>query len=237
MTTTPTPKNVLIFLLDRSGSMGAIKASTIESFNGYLKTLQDSTPDIEYTEVWFDTIAVDVMHRRIPITTAPGLDPVTYTPRGGTPLLDAACITLTDAMEKYAQTDKVIFTILTDGHENESRQYKRADLHDLIKTVTGWGWQVVFLGASIDAYADAGQAGISRGSTMSYNAANQVQANSALRASATNAAAWYASAAADVAFDAAQKQAAGDAFVKATITPKAAGGEAARKTLVDKADL
>ena len=35
------PRRAVIFLLDRSGSMKSIKASTIEAFNGYVADLND----------------------------------------------------------------------------------------------------------------------------------------------------------------------------------------------------
>lgn len=202
----------VVFLLDRSGSMQSILDSTIESFNGYLNELKQQA-DVLFTLVTFDTISTDVVHRRMPIADVPDLNKTTLVPRGSTPLIDAACSTLRSTIESYQQADAVVFTILTDGFENASRENKMSDLHDLIKQVTGWGWQVVFLGASIDAYADAGRMGVGVGSTMSYNAADP---GASLRAYGTVAAktAEFFQTGEAVSFSAEDKAAAGDKFAQ-----------------------
>lgn len=230
-------RNGLVFILDRSGSMKDILGQTITNYNAHLEEMR-KVDGLEWTLVQFDTIGTDTVHARIAVKDVPELTKETFQPRAGTPLIDAACITIDRAIDKYAQTDRVIITILTDGQENSSREYTMADLHDRIKTITGWGWQVVFLGANIDAYADAGKAGIAVTNTVSYNAKDPQMAMNAFKSLSTKARAFYASGA-TMDWSEQEKLDAGDAFIKTpkpapVQAPKAQGGAAPTKTLVDK---
>jgi Mg-chelatase subunit ChlD len=164
------PANAVIFLLDRTGSMERIKATTIESFNAYLAELRER-PEIEFSLLQFDSTSTDVVHFRAPVGEVPNLTPETFQPRHSTPLIDAAVITIRKARDVYKPQDKVVIMILTDGHENASIEHRMADLAALVKEATAWGWQFVFLGAGMDAYADAGRAGIRAAKTVSFNAA------------------------------------------------------------------
>jgi hypothetical protein len=58
--------------------------------------------------------------------------------------------------------------IQTDGEENCSTQFKKANILEMVKTRTLDGWQFVYLGCEIDAMQEAAAIGISAGSTMSY---------------------------------------------------------------------
>ena len=164
-----TPKHAVVFLLDRSGSMDIIKGSTIENFNAYLHDLK-TEKDLTFTLVQFDSVSRDIVHYGLPIAEMPLLTAETFEPRAGTPLIDAAVLTIRRAQEVYKPDDKVIITILTDGHENASRKFAVADLHELIAHVESHGWEVMYIGAGIDAYHDAGLFGIAVGKTMSYDA-------------------------------------------------------------------
>jgi hypothetical protein len=165
-----TPCNAVMFLLDRTGSMERIKATTIESFNGYLAELRER-PEIEFSLLQFDSTSTDVLYFRAPIGEVPGLTDESFQPRHSTPLIDAAVATIRKAQDVYRPIDRVIITILTDGFENASVEHRMADLAALVKEATAWGWQFVFLGAGMDAYADAGRAGILAAKTVSFNAA------------------------------------------------------------------
>lgn len=233
-------KNAVIFILDRSGSMEAIKGNTINSFNGYLEELKQN-PGTEFTFVQFDTIGTDIIHRRVPIGEVPDLTPETFQPRGGTPLIDAAHLSIEAAKEKYTREDRVVITILTDGHENSSVQYKMEDLHKLIKELSGWGWQFVFLGASIDVYADAGKAGIAAGATVSFDSTDRRKSAGALRGMAMSTNSYLASGQ-SINFSDEEKAAVGDKFRPqtgaATKVVKPTGQVLGHRTsLVDKPNL
>ena len=205
-------KKSVIFILDRSGSMRTILESTIESFNGYLGEMRQEQ-QLEFTLVQFDTISTDTVHRRLPIANVPDLDEKSYVPRAATPLIDAVYATLISAKEAYKKGDRVVVTILTDGYENASVLHKMADLNALIKELSGWGWQFVFLGASIDAYRDAGQMGIQAGSTMSFDSANPAAMREAMATTAGETRS-YLSTGKGVAYDRGLKARVGDRFAQ-----------------------
>jgi len=68
---------------------------------------------------------------------------------------------------------EVIVVILTDGEENQSREFSLATVKQMITAQQeSFAWRFVFLGADQDAFAAAGGMGIARGTTLSYASAN-----------------------------------------------------------------
>jgi hypothetical protein len=62
----------------------------------------------------------------------------------------------------------VVIVLQTDGEENCSTQHKLTELIALIKEKSDAGRQFVFLGAGLDAYAQARRYGIQTSKAMSY---------------------------------------------------------------------
>jgi len=231
-------KHTVIFVLDRSGSMQGKLESTLESFNAYTQSLRQSEKDIEFTLMQFDTISTDVIHRRKPVREVPDLTREIYSPRGGTPLIDAACIAIESAKSDYKPSDKVVITIMTDGLENASQAFTMKDLHEKIKEVSGWGWQFVFLGASIDNYETGRRMGVGVGQTMSYNAKDLGSTQAAYAATAQSTRAFFETGEA-MSFSDIDKQAAGDAYAKRWSDEKEKQGDKIKQgeSLVDKVKL
>ena len=206
------PKTNVTFLLDRSGSMDMILDDTIGAFNAYLNGL--TAPDMLFSLVQFDTMGLDKVCVRVSPAQAPRLDKTNFVPRGGTPLIDASYKTI-KAVEASLNGDaetQVVICIQTDGHENSSREYTMEQLSDLIKEKTALGWQFNFMGASIDAYDQAGQMGISAAMTVSYNAQDQAATMDSFASLASNTKAFAAGLASNTAYSAGQKRAAGDIY-------------------------
>lgn len=101
-------------------------------------------------------------------------------PRNGTPLLDAVAITVRDTGEHLAglaedqRPERVYVIVATDGLENSSEEY-RLDQVKLMVTEQRekYGWEFVFIGADIDAFAAGGGMGMAQGSTLHTNSAHQ----------------------------------------------------------------
>lgn len=224
-----------IFLLDRTGSMDSIKASTIESFNGYIAAQQNSdiADEILFSLITFDSISTDTVYSRAKINDVKPLDNYTFQPRGATPLIDACCSTILAVDRWAAETTaaKIAVTFMTDGEENASRKWKLPDLHLMIKERVAAGWQINFMGAGIDAYQAASAMGIGAAATMSYDKGDIVASRAAFAASAQNMRAWVRGDAVKMEFTDEQKSQAGDAFHKPV--------DAAKKTkgLVDDITL
>jgi hypothetical protein len=170
---------VISFLLDETGSMEMIKSDTIGGFNTYLDSLKDPTyGPVEFTLLKFDSNRFDKVCVGVPAQDVQPLTNENYNPGAMTPLIDATYKTI-KATEELVNTRKdtpnVLIVIQTDGQENASTQYKLEDLTQLVKEKTAAGWGFVFLGANMDAFAQASQMGFSRGSTMSYTGDKSAQ--------------------------------------------------------------
>ena len=238
-------KTLVTFLLDETGSMQSIKDDTIGGFNSYLGTLKGADGEILFTLLKFDSNRVEKVCVGRPLAEVAELTDATYQPGASTPLYDAA-VKAIKATEEVAAKDpaaKVIVVIQTDGHENASLVYKQADLAALVKEKTAAGWQFVFLGAGIDAYATGSALGLQGSNTMSYARGSSVQAFAGLAAS--NARYAATGDAASLRFTAAEKAAAGDGTAAAsskpqptpTVAARPAAATSARPSLVDDINL
>ena len=206
---------LVTFLLDRSGSMEAIKDDTIGAFNAYLKTLKKDGSGIEFSLLQFDSMSIDKICVNAPISDAPLLDAEKFQPRGSTPLIDAACKTIKAveiALGERSTHPKIVICFQTDGHENASTEYTWADLNALIKEKAALGWQFNFMGAGIDAYDQGARMGIAVDSTVSYDAADPAATMAVFSARAARTAAYARGAAPDMMFSPEEKRAAKDRF-------------------------
>ena len=174
-------KTELIFILDRSGSMGGLESDTIGGFNATIndqKTLEEET---RVTTILFDNF-FEILHDRIDLQNLPTLTEKDYFVRGSTALYDAVALGINKIVNVQKQTkqdgraDKVIMVITTDGYENSSRDTNAAMLHKMIDDCKKDGWEFLFLGADIDAQAAAGSIGID-----SNRAANFVKDSQGVR--------------------------------------------------------
>ena len=98
-----------------------------------------------------------------------------YYVRGCTALLDAVggAIHHIGNVHKYAREEdvpgKTIFVITTDGMENASSKYSREKIQKMIKKQQKkYGWEFIFIGANIDAYAEAQKYGIRKDRAVNY---------------------------------------------------------------------
>jgi len=160
-------------VLDRSGSMQAIRDDAIGSFNAFVAAQRAVPGEARLTLVQFDDQYERVYEGRTLVEVA-DLTEQTFVPRGMTALLDAIGRTIARTDERLAaapaQPDGVIFVILTDGQENASREFQRSQVMSMIgERERDAGWQFIFLGANQDAIAEAGGLGIDAAHAMSYD--------------------------------------------------------------------
>ena len=78
----------LVFILDRSGSMGGLESDTIGGFNGMLLKQKKEEGEANITTVLFDD-QIEVIHDRFPLEVVKTLTEEDYYVRGCTALLDA----------------------------------------------------------------------------------------------------------------------------------------------------
>lgn len=78
----------LVFILDRSGSMGGLESDTIGGFNGMIAKQKEQGKKVNVTTILFDD-EVDIIHDRFPVEIIEPLTEKEYFVRGCTALLDA----------------------------------------------------------------------------------------------------------------------------------------------------
>ena len=163
----------LVFILDRSGSMGGLESDTIGGFNGMIARQKKEGEKINVTTVLFDD-EVEIVHDRFPIEIIEPLTDKEYFVRGCTALLDAVgqAINKIDNVQKHLPEDhkagKVLFVITTDGLENSSEEFTYKDIKRMIEAKKECGWEFLFLGANIDAAKEAEKIGIARNRSVTY---------------------------------------------------------------------
>ena len=166
----------LVMILDRSGSMSGLEADTIGGFNGMIEKQKKEDGDVYVSTVLFDD-QIDVIYDRVDINKIEPMTDKQYYVRGCTALLDAVgeAIHHIGNIHKYAREDdvpeKTIFVITTDGMENSSQKYTYDDVRRMIeRQKEKYHWEFIFLGANIDAAAEAARFGISASRAARYEA-------------------------------------------------------------------
>lgn len=165
----------LVFILDKSGSMTGLESDTIGGFNSLVKKQKAEEGVARVTTVLFDH-RYTLLHERLPLKEVQPLTNKEYEPEGTTALLDAVGRTIDSLLENLIGIPKesypsVLVVIITDGEENASKDYSLQRIRKRIEFCKeSEGWEFLFLGANIDAFAAAENIGISRGKTATYHA-------------------------------------------------------------------
>ena len=149
----PTLPTDIVFVMDKSGSMGTLANDTINGFNAFIAEQQKQPGEAFLTLVLFDTV-VTLLAERKPLDEVPSLTSKEYQPGGMTALLDAVGNALA-RLEKNPPTGKVLFVVATDGEENSSREYKVEAIRATIEAKEKAGWGFVFLGANASTWQGA----------------------------------------------------------------------------------
>ena len=164
----------LVFILDRSGSMGGLEPDTIGGFNAMLTRQKEQEGEANVTTILFDH-EVQLLHDRFPLHAVAPLTEKDYYVRGCTALLDAVggAIHHIGNIHKYARREdvpeKTMFIITTDGYENASRHYDYERVRRMIeRQKERYGWEFLFLGANIDAAKEAARFGIGADRAVNY---------------------------------------------------------------------
>jgi uncharacterized protein YegL len=159
-------------VLDRSGSMQAIKLEAENGLNHFITEQKELPGYANFTLVKFDT-EYEFEYNGVNIQEVKKCNLI---PRGMTALLDAVGRAINETgdrlnkMEEDSRPGLVVFVIVTDGEENASREFTKLQIKEMItKQQSVYNWQFTFLGANQDAFAEAAGMGISAISTMTYS--------------------------------------------------------------------
>ena len=171
----------IYFVLDRSGSMESMASDVVGGFNGFLADQQSDGADALMTLIQFDSNdSHEILADALPIATVPPLTRESFAPRGGTPLYDAMGHAITDATIRIEKrrtageaAESILFVTFTDGEENQSIEYSRERLFDLVKKHEQEGWTFAYLGANQDSYAEGGRVGFSAANVQNFKGDSQ----------------------------------------------------------------
>lgn len=173
----------IVMILDRSGSMSAVKDTMEEVLNGYVANQKEQPGECYFSLVQFDD-RYEKVCTNLPIQD---VQTIYLQPRGSTALLDAIGQTIDDVgvelsnMAEHSRPNKVLFVIITDGFENASYKYitkspdnfnavypKSKRINDMVSHQRNvYKWEFIFLGADQDAITSA--AGMGMSSTLAVN--------------------------------------------------------------------
>lgn len=151
--------NRIGIVLDKSGSMESIRTDTLGGFNAWLKTLKETGQDAKVTLTLFDTNFVQLWDGK-PLKECQPLKADQYAPGGNTALNDAFGDTLASMRKHAKKGDRNLVVVITDGQENSSKRFTKPQLKETVQKLTAKGWEFIFLGVDIDAFADATSYGI-----------------------------------------------------------------------------
>lgn len=167
-------------ILDKSGSMFKIAEDTVGMFNNFLEEQKKGLDYAELSLIQFDSFYEKIYIGK-PIKKCPPLIlGETYKTGSMTALYDAIGKTI-DETNKYINSlsrrkipKKVLFVIITDGEENNSKEFKK----DIIKRMIDnqkeiYNWDFIFLGVDIDAYNEGSKFGMSNNKCMNFDKSAQ----------------------------------------------------------------
>ena len=160
----------MVFVLDMSGSMSPLTMETIGGYNAMIADQKKEEGDALVTTVLFD-------HRYNMIHDGVNIKEVENMPSGTTAMLDAVGRTVNHVGQKLAsmleeeRPEKVIFTIVTDGAENSSKEFDWETVRNMIKHQREkYSWVFTFLGANIDVDRVSDNLGIDKMLSKRYTA-------------------------------------------------------------------
>lgn len=163
-------------LLDRSGSMGKLANDTLGGLNGFLEDQKNVEGEAILSLATFST-DYKLVHDGKSIKDISNLTLEDYKTGGYTALLDAIGKMINDvgaklaAMNEEDRPSKVIFSIVTDGEENRSVEFTKAQIISMIKhQEEKYNWTFIYLGANVDAVKEASTLGIRTANSINYSA-------------------------------------------------------------------
>lgn len=166
----------IVFIIDRSSSMQPLIQSTIDGHNTFVKEQQALPGEAMFKLVQFNQEVQP--YPNVPLDRVTPLDEFKYVPRGMTALFDALGCTIVEVGQELARMNapdrpgKVIVVVITDGLENASHIYpERKQVADMIQHQQDvYQWEFIFMGANMDAVAEARAFNIPAANSMTFAA-------------------------------------------------------------------
>ena len=164
----------LVIIIDKSGSMHGLEKDVVGGYNALIEE-QKKEGETVVTSLFFND-NVKFVHEGVNIQEVKPLDGRQYQPSGCTALLDAIGDAISFIKAKHSKLkeeelpEHTIFSIMTDGLENASREYSYKRIKDMIELQKKCGWEFIFQAANIDTEYEAERLGIDKDMAMSFDA-------------------------------------------------------------------
>lgn len=139
--------------------MSHLVNDVVGGFNTMVKEQRAAPGTARLTLVQFDTKR-ETTFDNLPLTDIPELTTKQYVPGGGTALYDSLTAVASAALDRQLNSvekpDKTILVIITDGDDTSSSECKIESVKALLERVqTDEKWDVMYLGANLDAFKGA----------------------------------------------------------------------------------
>lgn len=160
----------IICVLDMSGSMYSVADDALGGFQEFIKE-QKTLGDPNITVIWFDHSFEVGYEGKLADFSAPNEWPA----NGMTALNDAIGKAFNHVSKRFDEEkpERVTMAILTDGEENNSKEFTKTMVGDLIKDhQDNYGWDVIFLAADQDAFLVAKDYNIKEHNAINYSSAD-----------------------------------------------------------------
>lgn len=242
----------VMVLLDRSGSMAAVKKPMESAYAEFLTAQRALNPAGMWVSLYqFDskdpnwaaqlgsteTLSFEACYERSPLAEAA---PLVITPRGGTPLRDALFrfATLAQAIVDDAAdpTQRLLLVVVSDGEENTSRDHGWPEVKALLDGLKSDACELIYLGTSESVVGAVAHAGVAAGSTLSWqpDSAGVAYASHGLTYATTMMRSSGVSASASLANYVGQSAAVSDEVLAAAVAKAVKGGAVTAVTTTEK---
>lgn len=144
-----------LVILDRSGSMTPLREVAVQGYNETLEVIRNAQQ--QYNLEQQNLVTLTLFNHEITdifdcdtVQNMSNLLLTEYQPIGATAMLDAIGISLTKLRDKLdnLQNATAVVTIISDGEENSSSQYRYKDVAKLIDELKNQGVMFVFMGTN-----------------------------------------------------------------------------------------
>lgn len=160
-------------VLDKSGSMGAIRKDTVGGFNTFIEDQKKEQGEAKLSLITFNE-KLENVYKYKDIQTISEL--TNYVPAGLTALYDGIGTMIDtlkgniDGRDEDEKPEKVIIVIITDGFENASKEYDSKTIKNKIKELEdNENWAFIYLGANQDAFSVGGSLGFNPNGTANWD--------------------------------------------------------------------
>lgn len=176
----------IVVLVDCSGSMAPLEGDTTGALNGFIERQAKEPGAATFSLYTFSSKeygragprlrdTVETFYKAMPIEMVQPIGPGKLPIGGGTPLFDALGQVIAETGAKLAEMPamirpgKVVFVVITDGAENDSRKFNKAQILEVIEhQKSKYSWQFLYLGVGPEAFDEAGGIGIGHTQAMSW---------------------------------------------------------------------